>query len=287
VATGERRRAGSWLRVLVMSVLVRAWDAPLCVFPWMFGVLPAIHLAAQEPATKPSELLALSAPKSWRPPIVEASLWLRTEAPTKEDADGEVYRAGCARGKHDVRGDWGERQAARVARRGDQRPGVGGADQDDPGKRHVALEEGTQSTWVYEILSPHAEEMVVAAVSESRGQKSDERDAFHLAEQLRTGAIKRKVFKESGEFRTLRELSRTHQMVVQDSVRVQNRIKALFRSRGVPVSGKGVYSETGREKYLEQLPDASRGAAARSSRACTAARADPSRPPPSRRRRPA
>jgi transposase len=130
-----------------------------------------------------------------------------------------------------------------------------------PGKRHVALEEGTQSAWVYEILSPHAEEVIVVKVPESRGQKNDERDAFHLAEQLRTGGLKGSVFKKVGEFQTLRELARTHAMVVQDSVRVQNRIKALFRSRGVVATGEGVYSEKGREQYLEQLPDASRGAA--------------------------
>src|ERR1700679_65351 len=40
-----------------------------------------------------------------------------------------------------------------------------------PGKRHVVLEEGTQSAWLYEILTPHAEEVVVAVVAESRGQK--------------------------------------------------------------------------------------------------------------------
>jgi transposase len=130
-----------------------------------------------------------------------------------------------------------------------------------PGKRHVGLEEGTQSAWLYEILSPHAEEVIVAMIPESRGQKSDESDAFRLAEQLRTGAIKRHVFKEVGEYRTLRELGRTHAMVVQDVVRVQNRIKALLRSRGVAASGKGVYSEQGREECLQKLPDASRGAA--------------------------
>jgi transposase len=130
------------------------------------------------------------------------------------------------------------------------------------GNKHVCLEEGTQSAWIYEILKPHATEVVVAMVSESRGQKSDERDAFSLAERLRTGAIERRVFKEAGEFRALRELGRTHQMVVQDVVRVQNRIKALFRSRGIAVSGKSVYAEKGREEYLEKLPDASRGAAA-------------------------
>ena len=130
-----------------------------------------------------------------------------------------------------------------------------------PGKRHVVLEEGTQSAWLYEILKPHAEEVVVAVVSESRGQKDDKRDAFALAEQLRTGAIKRKVFKEVGAFQTLRELGRAHAMVVQDSTRVQNRIKALYRSRGIQVSGRTVYSEKGREEFLEQLPDAAHGAA--------------------------
>ncbi|XYI03665.1 IS110 family transposase [Sorangium sp. So ce1128] len=130
-----------------------------------------------------------------------------------------------------------------------------------PGTRHVALEEGTQSAWIYEILSPHAEEVLVAMIPESRGQKSDEGDAFRLAEQLRTGALKKHVFKEVGEYKTLRELARTHAMIVQDVVRVQNRIKALFRSRGVAVWGKSVYSEQGREESLKKLPDASRGAA--------------------------
>jgi len=127
-----------------------------------------------------------------------------------------------------------------------------------PGKRHVVLEEGTQSAWLYEILSPHAEEIVVAVVSESRGQKDDQRDAFGLAERLRTGAIKQQVFKEVGAYRTLRELGRAHAMVVQDSTRVQNRIKAMYRSRGIPVAGKSVYAAKGREEFLKELPEAMR-----------------------------
>jgi transposase len=129
-----------------------------------------------------------------------------------------------------------------------------------PGKRHVVLEEGTQSAWLYEILKPHAEEVVVAVISESRGQKNDRKDAFELAERLRTGAVKRTVFKEVGAFQVLRQLSRTHAMIVQDSVRAQNRIKALYRSRGIAVAGKSVYSEKGRDEFLEKLPEASRGA---------------------------
>ena len=61
------------------------------------------------------------------------------------------------------------------------------------GSRHLCLEEGTHASWLYEVLSPHVKEIVVAGVSESRGPKSDKLDAFGLAEQLRIGAIKRKV----------------------------------------------------------------------------------------------
>ena len=72
-----------------------------------------------------------------------------------------------------------------------------------PGTRHLCLEEGTHASWLYEVLSPHVEEIVVTGVSESRGPKSDKLDAFGLAEQLRIGAIKRKVYKKRGEFGAL------------------------------------------------------------------------------------
>ena len=38
------------------------------------------------------------------------------------------------------------------------------------GQKHLCLEEGTQSAWLYEILSPHVDEIVVAGISQSRGQ---------------------------------------------------------------------------------------------------------------------
>ena len=42
-----------------------------------------------------------------------------------------------------------------------------------PKHRHICLEEGTLQEWRYEVLSPHAEKVVVAAVSESRRPKRD------------------------------------------------------------------------------------------------------------------
>ena len=42
-----------------------------------------------------------------------------------------------------------------------------------PGTRHLCLEEGTHSNWLYEVLSPHVQEIVVAGVRQERGAKSD------------------------------------------------------------------------------------------------------------------
>jgi len=127
-----------------------------------------------------------------------------------------------------------------------------------PGTRHLCLEEGTHASWLYEVLSPHVEEIVVAGVSESRGPKSDKLDAFGLAEQLRIGAIKRKVYKKPGEFGALRHRAKAYTLLVSDSVRVQNRIKSLFRSRGVAVAGKSVFSMPEREAWLKKLPATAR-----------------------------
>jgi hypothetical protein len=46
---------------------------------------------------------------------------------------------------------------------------------------------GAQSAWLYEILLPHVQELVVVNVTDSRGPKSDERDAFALAENWASG----------------------------------------------------------------------------------------------------
>jgi transposase len=128
------------------------------------------------------------------------------------------------------------------------------------GTIHLCIEEGTQSAWLAEILSPHVERLVVTHVSESRGQKTDEHDAFNLAERLRTGALETSVYKHVGSFGKLRQLVRAHAMIVRDTARIQNRIKALLRSRGVPATGKSMYNTTKRVSYLQALPTSARGA---------------------------
>ena len=122
-----------------------------------------------------------------------------------------------------------------------------------PGRKHLVFEEGLQSAWLYETLSPHVDETVVAGLTESRGPKSDKRDAYGLAEKLRVGNLEKHVFKAPRQFTRLRELSRIHMTLVGDVVRAQARIKSLYRSRGILVSGMNVYGVRPREGWQKQL----------------------------------
>jgi len=131
------------------------------------------------------------------------------------------------------------------------------------GRKHLCLEEGVRSAWLYEILSPHVEEIVVAGIGKSQGQKSDKVDAFQRAEDMRIGSIKISVFKAPREFGRLREVARVYGAMVGDLVRVKCRLKARYRARGVATPGKGVYSSRQREAWLRSLPVGHRWATAK------------------------
>jgi transposase len=132
-----------------------------------------------------------------------------------------------------------------------------------PGHKHLVFEEGLQSAWLYETLSPHVDELVVAGITTSRGPKSDKRDAYGLAEKLRVGNLDKHVFKAPREFTRLRELSRIHITLVTDVVRAQSRIKSLYRSRGILVAGENVYGLRRRDEWQQQLPSSSQTRATR------------------------
>jgi transposase len=130
-----------------------------------------------------------------------------------------------------------------------------------PRPRHVCLEEGTQSAWLYEILSPHADELVVAAITESKGPKSDQRDALARAQQLCLGAFDKLVFKAPTQFAQLRELARSYDAMTCDVVRTQCRIKALYLSHGIHAPGQTVYGAPQRSEWIAKLPVSCRASA--------------------------
>ncbi|MCH7534073.1 MAG: transposase [Gemmatimonadetes bacterium] len=129
-----------------------------------------------------------------------------------------------------------------------------------PKRRHLCMEEGTLSEWLHEVLEPHVDELVVTGVGKkSRGPKSDKQDALGLAEQLRIGAIKTRVYKGRGEFGRLGNLAKAYGFVVGDTVRVKNRLRSVLRSRGVAYgAGQSVYAKRERAHWLGELPAATR-----------------------------
>ena len=124
------------------------------------------------------------------------------------------------------------------------------------GAVHVALEEGTQAQWLHELLTPRVNRVVVCDQrGQSRhGNKGDRSDADGLSELLRRGGL-RAVYHGDMHTTTLKELTRNYQSVVADSTRVMQRIKALFRARGIKTAGTAVYNPRHRAQWLAQLPE--------------------------------
>ncbi len=124
------------------------------------------------------------------------------------------------------------------------------------GEVHLTFEEGTQASWLYDLLKPYVAELVVCDprknATKHKGNKSDRIDAERLAELLRLGSLSPVYHGEHGT-RALKELVRAHRDLVRDVVRVKNRIKAVYRSRGISCAGNGVYGREGREEHLSQL----------------------------------
>ena len=80
-------------------------------------------------------------------------------------------------------------------------------------------------------------------------------DARKLAELLRSGMLRAVYHGENG-LRTLRELARSYLTVSKDLSRVMSRLKALYRSWGIPCTGTQVYTPRHREQWLSKIAHA-------------------------------
>jgi transposase len=127
------------------------------------------------------------------------------------------------------------------------------------GRLYVTLEESTYSAWLYDVLSPHAAKVVVCdprknAAYIKSGNKSDRIDAHKLADLLRTNMLSAVYHGHSG-VKTLQELARSYLCLVEDATRVMNRIKAIYRGRGIACGGTRVYAVKHRAEWLPQLSE--------------------------------
>jgi len=122
------------------------------------------------------------------------------------------------------------------------------------GTLHVALEEGTQATWLYDLILPHVAKVIVCNPKKiiRHGNKADKIDARLLAELLRTDALK-PTYRGEQSIRGVKELALSYMAVVRDGARVKNRLKAMFRGRGFECNGTGVYNPDERKDWLAKL----------------------------------
>jgi transposase len=126
------------------------------------------------------------------------------------------------------------------------------------GELHVTFEEGTWAAWLYDLLKPHVTRLVVCDprknASMKHGNKSDKIDAQRLAELLRLDHLNPVYHGEHG-LRSLKELVRSYLTITKDLGRVMSRVKAIYRSWGIPCTGKQVYAPQHRVEWLARITE--------------------------------
>jgi len=121
--------------------------------------------------------------------------------------------------------------------------------------RYLCMEEGTQCAWLYEVLEPLVDELVVVQPPREPGHKSDGDDAWKCANWLRIGDRRCQVYKAPNKHRELRQAVVTYGVVQKDMVRVKNRLRATGRERGLSEQACQLYNPSKRHEVLAQLPE--------------------------------
>src|SRR5216684_915952 len=127
------------------------------------------------------------------------------------------------------------------------------------GTLHLTFEEGTHSAWLYDLLVRRVAKLVVCNPRKNAllkvGNKSDQIDAWKLAELLRSGMLSA-VYHGENSTRTLHELGRSYMALTEDTTRIMSRLKALYRGQAIPCAGKKLYTVRHRGEWLQQLTQA-------------------------------
>jgi transposase len=133
------------------------------------------------------------------------------------------------------------------------------------GSLQVTFEEGTYAHWLYDVIKPYVSKIIVCDPRKNKidGNKTDKIDARKLAELLRLNALSA-VYHGEQSNQTLKEYARSYLSLQQDSTRIMNRLKAIYRGRGIGCRGASVYRPKNRKEWLDKLKD--RGARCRAER---------------------
>jgi transposase len=118
------------------------------------------------------------------------------------------------------------------------------------------------SAWIYDTLKPHAEQLLMGHPAKMKAitagkKKSDRLDARTIADLLRCNLLPA-CYVLSPEMRDLRRLLRYRNLMVQESVRMQNKIAGLLMETGTPfvkdkLHGKKYFANL--IQTLEEVPE--------------------------------
>jgi transposase len=124
------------------------------------------------------------------------------------------------------------------------------------GELQITFEEGTWATWLYDLLKPHVSKLVVCDPRKNsrQGNKNDRIDARELSDRLYMNKLS-SVYHGGAGVRTLRELARSYLTISKDLARVMSRVKAIYRSWGIPCAGKQVYAPRQRAEWLAKIAE--------------------------------
>ena len=119
------------------------------------------------------------------------------------------------------------------------------------GEVHLVYEECACAEWLWELWRPWSDELIVWNPRDRRGvvEKSDHLDASDLSERLWRGGL-RSVYHGESEMVRLKQIGQAYRSLVGDSVRLQNRLKSLWWSRGRSLVGSATRVEAGRAREL-------------------------------------
>lgn len=84
--------------------------------------------------------------------------------------------------------------------------------------------------------------------------KGDEIDAEKLAQLARGGYIKA-IYHPVNKKRRFKELVFAYHDTIKSQIRIKNKLKARFRTEGIPCNGRTVYSENFRNEWRGKLPN--------------------------------
>jgi transposase len=124
------------------------------------------------------------------------------------------------------------------------------------GELQVTFEEGTWAAWLYDLLKPHVTRLVVCDPRKNsrQGNKNDRIDARELSDRLYMNKLSSVYHGEAG-VRTLKELARSYLTISKDLARVMTRVKAIYRSWGIPCAGKQVYAPRHGAEWLAKISE--------------------------------